>query len=260
MAEVVKQARRGSALVLTIDRPEAGNSLSAEVSQAFLDIFDEIEGDTALRAVIVTGAGDRFFCTGGDVKRYAELETEDELREIMRLARAVFRRFEALHVPVIAAVNGYAIGGGMELLLASDLRVAAPTAQISSPQVRLGIITGWAGYERLVRDIGFARAMQVVTTGERFSAEEAYRLGIVNAVAPDADVVGAAMRFVESFEKAGPLALAAAKQVIHKAAKGPLEEAEQLAADSFVDLWFTEDHREAEAAFAEKRDPKFRGK
>jgi len=110
--EVVKQERRGNALVLTIDRPEAGNSLSAEVSQAFLDILDEIEGDTSLRAIIITGAGDRFFCTGGDVKRYAQLTTKDELREVMRLARTVFRRFETLNVPVIAAVNGLAIGGG----------------------------------------------------------------------------------------------------------------------------------------------------
>ena len=180
MAEIVKQERRGSALLLTIDRPEAGNSLRAEVSQAFLDILDGIEGDISLRAIIVTGAGDRFFCTGGDVKRYALLETKDELREIMRLARTVFHRFATLPVPVSAAINGLAIGGGAEIVLASDIRVAAPHAQISMPQVRLGIVTGWAGDERLVRDIGFTRAMEVVTTGERFDAEEALRLSISN--------------------------------------------------------------------------------
>ena len=260
MAEIIKQERRGSALILTIDRPEAGNSLSAEVSEAFLDILDTVENDMDLRAVIVTGAGDQFFCTGGDVKRYAQLTTKDELREVMRLARTVFRRFEALHVPVIAAINGLAIGGGTEILLATDLRVMSPTAQISMPQVRLGIITGWEGYERLVRDIGFSRAMQVVTTGERFDAEEAYRLGIVNKIAKDADVIGAAMQFVESFDKAAPLALGRAKRVIHKAASGLADEAHDLAADTFVDLWFTEDHREAEKAFAEKRGPVFKGK
>ena len=258
--EVVKQERRGNALILTIDRPEAGNSLSAEVSQAFLDILDGIEGDTSLRAIIITGAGDRFFCTGGDVKRYAQLTTKDELREVMRLARTVFRRFETLNVPVIAAVNGLAIGGGTEILLATDLRVVAPHAEISMPQVRLGIITGWEGYERLVRDIGFNRAMQVVTTGERFDAAEAYRLGLINKIAEDADVVGAAMQFVESFDKAAPLALGRAKRVIHKAASGPADKAHGLAADTFVDLWFTEDHREAERAFAEKRKPVFKGK
>ena len=220
--EVVKQERRGNALVLTyIDRPEAGNSLSAEVSQAFLDILDGIEGDTNLRAIIITGAGDRLFCTGGDVAGHAQLTTKDELREVMRLARTVFRRFEALHVnPVIAAVNGLAIGGGTEILLATDLRVVAPHAEISMPQVRLGIITGWEGYERLVRDIGFNRAMQVVTTGERFDGVlQAYRLGLINKIAEDADVVGAKeMQFVESFDKAAPLALGRAKRVIHKAA------------------------------------------
>lgn len=260
LAEIVRQERRGSALILTIDRPEAGNSLSAEVSQAFLDSLDGIEGDTSLRAVIVTGAGERFFCAGGDVKRYALLETKDELREVMRLARTVFRRFEALHVPVIAAINGLVIGGGAEILLASDIRVAAPHVEISMPQVRLGIVTGWEGYERLVRDIGFTRAMEVVTTGERFSAEEALRLGIINRVAEDKDVVSAAMSYVESFDKAAPLALAAAKRIIHTAVKGSPEEAEQVAADAFVDLWFTEDHREAEKAFAEKRTPSFKGK
>ena len=260
MSEVLKQVRLGNALVLTIDRPKAGNSLSGEVSQAFLNALDKIEGDHSLRAVIVTGEGKRFFCTGGDVKRYAELKTKDELREIMRLARTVFRRFETLHVPVIAAVNGLAIGGGTEILLATDLRVAAPHAEISMPQVRLGIITGWEGYERLVRDIGFSRAMQIVTTGERFSAEDAYRLGLINKISADGDVIDTAMQFVDSFDKAAPLALGRAKRVIHTAARGPSDEAHDLAADTFVDLWFTEDHREAEKAFAEKRSPVFKGK
>ena len=260
MAEVIKQERRGSALILTIDRPEAGNSLSADVFESFIDILDRSEGDTSLRAVIITGAGDRFFCTGGDVKRYALLETRDELREVMSLARSAFNRFESFPAPIIAAINGYAIGGGFEMLLATDLRIAAPTAKISMPQVRLGIISGWEGYERLVRDIGFTRAMQVATTGERYSAEEALRLGIINAIAEDGDVVGAAMKFVAEIEKAGPLALAVAKAVIHKSAKGPPDEAETLAIERYVDLWFTEDHREAEAAFAEKRAPAFKGR
>jgi methylglutaconyl-CoA hydratase len=257
---VVHQERRGSALILTIDRPDAGNSLSTEVCQAFIDILNDAEGDTSLRAVIITGAGDRFFCTGGDVKKLAQLETKDELRDVMRLARAAFTRFETFPVPVIAAINGYAIGGGIEMLLATDMRIAAPHAQISMSQVRLNIISGWEGYERLVRDIGFNRAMQVATTGERFSAEEALCLGIINAIAEDADVVGAAMTYVAAFDKAGPLALAAAKAVIHKTAKGPAEEAKALAYDRYIDLWFTEDHREAEAAFKEKRQPAFKGK
>ena len=191
MAEVVKQERRGSALILTIDRPEAGNSLSTEVFESFIEILDSAEGDASLRAIIITDAGDRFFCTGGDVKRYALLETRDELREVMSLARSAFKRFESFPAPIIAAINGYAIGGGFEMLLATDLRIAAPTAKIGMPQVRLGIISGWEGYERMVHDIGFTRAMQVATTGEPYSAEEALRLGIVNAIAVDGDVVGA---------------------------------------------------------------------
>ena len=111
MAEVVRQERRGSALILTIDRPEAGNSLSADVLESFIEILDRAEGDAGLRAIIVTGAGDRFFCTGGDVKRYALLETRDELREVMSLARSAFKRFESFPAPIIAAINGYGRGG-----------------------------------------------------------------------------------------------------------------------------------------------------
>lgn len=260
LAEVVTQERRGSALVLTINRPQAGNSMSAEVSQAFLDILDGIEGDTTLRAIIVTGAGDRFFCTGGDVKRYALIETKDQLRDMMRLASTVFKRFEALPVPVIAAINGYAIGGGVELLLGADIRVAAAHAEIGLPQIRLGIITAWGGYERLVRDVGYSRAMEIVMMGERVSAAEAKRLGLINAVAEDGDAVGAALEMAAKFDKAAPMALAGAKRVLLGAATLPPEEAEELAIETVVELWFTDDHREAEKAFAEKRDPVFKGK
>ena len=234
--------------------------MSAEVSQAFLDILDEIEGDSSLRAVIVTGVGKRFFCTGGDVKRYALIETKDQLRDMMQLASTVFKRFEALPVPVIAAINGYAIGGGVELLLGADIRIAAAHAEIGLPQIRLGIITAWGGYERLVRDVGYSRAMEIVMIGERISAAEAMRLGLINAVAEDGDAVAAALEMAAKFDKAAPLALAGAKRVLRAAATQPPDEAESLAVETVVDLWFTEDHREAEAAFGEKREPVFKGK
>ena len=260
LADIVKQERRGNALLLTINRPEAGNSMSADVSQAFLDILDGIEGDSSLRAVIVTGAGERFFCTGGDVKRYALIETKDQLRDMMLLASTVFKRFEALPVPVIAAINGYAIGGGVELLLGADLRIAAAHAEIGLPQIRLGIITAWGGYERLVRDVGYSRAMEIVMIGDRVSAADAMRLGLINAVAEDGDAVAAALDMAAKFDKAAPLALAGAKRVLHTAATRPPAEAEALAVETAVELWFTGDHREAEKAFAEKRDPTFKGK
>lgn len=260
LADIVKRERRGNALLLTIDRPEAGNSMSAEVSQAFLSILDGIEDDTTLRAVVITGAGKRFFCAGGDVKRYALIETKDQLRDMMRLASTVFRRFEALPIPVIAAINGSAIGGGVELLLGADIRIAAAHAEIGLPQIRLGIITAWGGYERLVRDVGYSRAMEIVMIGERISAADAMRLGLVNAVAEDGDAVAAALEMAAKFDKAAPLALAGAKRVLLAAATQPPDKAESLAAETVVDLWFTEDHREAEKAFAEKRDPTFKGK
>lgn len=254
------QSRRvGTAQVLTIDREDAGNALSLEVADAFIAALDDLAGASGVRSVIITGAGDRFFCTGGDVKRYRALTTPRELERVIGRTRAVLERLETLQLPVITAVNGYALGGGVELVLASDIRLAAAHATFALPQVRLGITTGWNGVERLVRDIGFSRALRMVTTGERISAGDAVRLGIVNEEIAGRPVLEAALELSESLAEAAPLAVAAAKRVAHAAARLPLDEAKKLGDEVFAELWFTTDHREAEAAFAEKRKPVFRG-
>jgi enoyl-CoA hydratase/carnithine racemase len=256
---MLRSERIGTSQLLTIDREGAGNALSLEVADGFMAALDALEGDTTIRSVIITGAGDRFFCTGGDVKRYRALTTPEELERVIGRTRAVLERLEMLPLPVIAAVNGYALGGGMELVLASDIRLAARHATFALPQVRLGIITGWNGIERLVRDIGFSRALRMVTTGERISAGDAVRLGIVNEEIRNEPVIDAALALANSLVATAPLAVAAAKRVAHAAARLPLAEAKTLGDLTFAELWFTGDHREAEAAFAEKREPVFRG-
>ena len=258
--EVLRIERIDATVLLTIDRPQAGNSISTEVTAALEAAISEISGDTTLRAVVITGAGEKFFSSGGDIKQYRALATRDELESAFARPRDLLDRIEALPVPVLAAVNGYALGGGAELMLACDIRIAAAHASIGFPYVRLGLMPGWHGTERLARDLGYAGAMRLLATGEPVSATEAYRLGLVNEVAENVPVVRAALELAESWRDAAPLALAACKRALAGAFHLSRAEARSLAEDLFADLWLTEDHREAEAAFAQKRKPVFKGR
>ena len=260
MTEPLRAERIGAAEVLTIDRPAAGNAMNAGLADAFEAALDRLEGDTDLRAVIVTGAGDKFFCAGGDLKQYRDLTTRAELDAVFIRTRRMLDRFEALPVPVIAAINGYALGGGGELMLATDIRLAASHAKIGFPQVRLGIITGWHGIERLVRSVGYPVAMRLAATGEPVTAAEAARIGLINEAVEDRPVLDAALEIVEGLAKAAPLALAATKRIVRAAYDLPPAEARRRSIETFADLWFSADHREAEAAFAEKRPPVFLGR
>lgn len=259
-SEVLGVERHGGAALLTIDRPHAGNSISAEVTTALGAAIDALEGDGDLVAIVITGAGDKFFSSGGDIKQYRELVTREQLRAAFERPRRLLDRLEALPVPVIAAVNGIAMGGGAELMLACDVRFAAPAASIGFPYVRLGLIPGWHGAERLVRACGYAGAMHLLTTGDAVDAEEALRLGLVNRVCRDGPVVEAALALAEKLAGSAPLSLAATKRVLLASRHLPRDEARRLAEDDFADLWLSEDHREAEAAFAAKRRPVFKGK
>jgi enoyl-CoA hydratase/carnithine racemase len=251
--------RRGGAALLTIDRPHAGNSISADVTAALETAVDALEQERDLVAIVITGEGDKFFSSGGDIKQYRELVTREQLQSAFARPRRLLDRLEALPVPVIAAVNGIALGGGAELMLACDVRFAAPAASIGFPYVRLGLTPGWHGAERLTRAIGYANAMHLLTTGEPVDAAEPLRLGLVNRVCDDS-VVEAALALVEKLAEAAPLSLAATKRVLLASSHLPREEARRIAEDDFADLWLSEDHREAEAAFAAKRRPVFKGK
>lgn len=258
-SEVLTIERRGAAALLTIDRPHAGNSISAEVTVALDGALDTLEQDGDLVAIVITGAGDKFFSSGGDIKQYRELVTREQLQSAFARPRRLLDRMEALPVPVIAAINGIALGGGAELTLACDIRLAVATASIGFPYVRLGLTPGWHGAERLTRAIGYTNAMHLITTGEPVDAGEALRLGLVNRVC-DGPVVEAALALAEKLAAAAPLSLAATKRVLLASSHLPRDEARRLAEDDFADLWLSEDHREAEAAFAAKRRPVFKGK
>lgn len=257
--DVLRVERKGAALLLTITREHAGNSMSREVTAAIESAIASIEGDASLRAIIVTGSGTKFFCSGGDIKQYRDLETRERLGEVFARPRNLLDHLETLPVPVIAAVNGYALGGGAELMLACDIRFAAPQAKIGFPYVKLSLIPGWHGIDRLSRNCGYGTAMHLLTTGEPVSATEAKRLGLINEVVTEGSVVDAALKLSGRLEVAAPLSLAATKRVLTSAYTQPRDASRKLAEQTFADLWMSDDHREAEAAFAEKRPPKFRG-
>ncbi len=258
-SEVLKCERRGAAQVITITREHAGNSISREVTEAFEQAIAPLEHDSTLRAVIVTGMGDRFFCSGGDIKQYRDLKTREQLNKAFARPRKLLDHLESLPVPVIAAVNGYALGGGAELMLACDIRLASPEAKIGFPYVKLSLIPGWHGIERLAQSCGYGVAMHLLTSGEPVSATEARRLGLINEVVSEGPVLDAALSFSQRLESAAPLSLAATKRVLRSAFSDSREAGRRLAEETFADLWMSKDHREAEAAFAEKRKPKFTG-
>ena len=259
-SEVLRVERRGAAALLTIDRPHAGNSISAEVTVALDEAVTSLEQESDLSAIVITGAGDKFFSSGGDIKQYRELVTREQLKSAFERPRRLLDRLESLPLPVIAAVNGIAMGGGAELMLACDVRLASATASIGFPYVRLSLIPGWHGVERLSRSCGYANALHLLATGEPVDAKEALRLGLVNRLCDDGPVVDAALALAEKLAEAAPLSLAAIKRVLLGAYHLPRDQARRLAEDDFADLWLSEDHREAEAAFADKRRPVFKGK
>ncbi len=259
-SEVLRVERRGAAALLTIDRAHAGNAISAEVTAALDEAVTSLEQESDLSAIVITGAGDKFFSSGGDIKQYRTLTTREQLQSAFQRPRRLLDRLESLPLPVIAAVNGIAMGGGAELMLACDMRIASTTASIGFPYVRLSLIPGWHGVERLIRACGYANAMHLLATGDPVSATEAQRLGLINRICDDEPVVDAALALAEKLAEAAPLSLAAIKRVLHGTYHLPRDQARRLAEDDFADLWLSEDHREAEAAFADKRRPVFKGK
>ena len=258
-SEVVSTEWVGPAMVVTIEREASGNAISREVVAGLTECVREAETADALAALVITGRGEKFFAAGGDLKQYRKIGTRDELASAFAGPRALMDAIEALPVPVVAAINGYALGGGAELALAADVRLASENARIGFPYVKLGLIAGWDGMERLARCCGYGHAMHLLLTGEPVDAGRAERIGLVSEVV-SGDVQDAALAYAERFAEYAPLALHATKSMLRRAFAAPAAEARAEARAWFADLWVSEDHREAEAAFVEKRRPQFRGR
>lgn len=260
MAETkVRVAREGQVGRLTLDRPERLNAFDAEMLDQFVAAAEAVRDDRGLRVAVVTGAGERSFCAGADISEFRGKSVEDAYRLIGKVHRAL-NALEAAPVPVIAAINGLALGGGTEIALACDLRIAVASAQFGLPEITLGIFPGGGGTQRLPRLIGESRARELVLTGRRITADEALGIGFVHRVVPEADLEAAVDETVESMLAKPPLALAAVKRVMRHGADMSLAAALELELRSFASLFDSADVEEGAAAFAERRSPRFEGR
>jgi enoyl-CoA hydratase len=243
---------------LTVNRPDKLNALNdltiAELGQA----VEEVRQRDDVGGAILTGAGNKAFVAGADI---AELATQGPLegRERARRGQGVLRRIETSPKPFIAAVNGFALGGGCELAMACHLRIAAENAKFGQPEVKLGIGPGYGGSQRLPRLVGQGRALELILTAEMIDAREAYRIGLVNAVVPATDLLRAATEMLRKILANGPVAVAMSIEAVVRGVELPLEEALLLEADQFGLLASTDDMREGMRAFLEKRPPRFTG-
>jgi enoyl-CoA hydratase len=243
---------------VTVNRPDTLNALNAKAKQELADVFRSLATDQSIDVVIVTGAGDKAFVAGTDIRELQSLN-RDTAAAFAAGGQEVFDLIEGLGKPVIAAVNGFALGGGCELALACHLRIAADTAKFGQPEVNLGVIPGYGGTQRLPRTIGRARAMEMILTGGMIDAAEALRIGLVNAVVPKGEVLKAARTMAATIASKAQPAVRLAVKAVNLTDGTALADGLQREAELFGDACSTDDFREGVAAFLEKRKPSFRG-
>jgi enoyl-CoA hydratase len=243
---------------LTVNRPDKLNALNSDIMGELGAAIDELRSRDDVGGVILTGAG-RAFIAGADISELASQSPLDARRRAMR-GQDVFRQFELSPKPVIAAVNGFALGGGCELAMACHVRLAADTAKFGQPEVKLGLCPGYGGTQRLPRLVGTGRALQLLLTGEIIDAAEAYRIGLVNRVVPAAELIGAATELLKQMLANAPLAIAACLDSVARGLDSTLDDGLALEALHFGLLASTEDMGEGTRAFLDKRPPSFRGR
>lgn len=244
---------------ITINRPEALNALSSQVLQDLNEVLDTVEASQDIRVVIVTGAGEKSFVAGADIKEMDKM-TPTEAFEYMTYANNTFSKLANLRQPSIAAINGYALGGGMELALSTDLRLGHEKILLGFPEVTLGIIPGFAGTQRMSRLIGASKTKELILTARNVKAEEALALGIINQLVPVDSLLDEAEKLAKSILKNAPLAVEKAKHVINVGVELPLQHAIRLETEAEALLFSTEDKAEGMGAFVEKRKAVFNRK
>lgn len=256
---IVKTVQDGVAIV-TLNRPDAMNSIDPESNEQLLAIWDEVSSDEGIRVLVLTGAGERAFCTGADLKKTMP-PADSAARQVFR-AGTRHSNFGTLQTdkPVIAAINGYALGGGLELALLADIRICSDNAQFGLPEVRVGSIPGAGGTQRLIRAVGQSDAMWMLLTGERIDANEALRIGLVSKVVPLPALQETAINLARAMAANAPLAMTAAKRLAMTGRELPLAGGLELERQAFGVLRDSEDRLEGRRAFADKRAPVFRGR
>jgi enoyl-CoA hydratase/carnithine racemase len=256
LAELVESSRDGGVALLRLNRPEARNALSPEMMEQLAAELERLDPDPEVRCVVIAGS-EKVFAAGADIKAMSERSFAETLRHP---AASFWRRLAAIKTPMIAAVSGYALGGGCELALACDMIVAADGATFGQPEINLGIIPGGGGTQRLARVLGKQRAMELVLTGRRFGAAEGQAMGLVNKVVPDDHWLEEAMALAATVAKQPPIAVRLAKQAVLVAEETALSPGIENERRLYELAMATEDRVEGMTAFLEKREPKFEGK
>src|SRR4051812_2962527 len=256
--ETLLLEKRDRVAIITINRPEKRNALNIKTREEGAALLEELRNDSSVGVVVFTGAGDKAFIAGADIAEFAG-RTAITQREVM-LGRSLFTAIDGFPKPVIAMVNGYCLGGGCELALACDLRIASETASFGQPEINLGIIPGGGGTQRLTRLVGEGKAMELILTGDIIDARTAFNLGLVNMVVPAADLEAKTMEIANRISEKSPIALRMAKEAVRAASRSNLDEGLRREVDLFALCFSSEDKDEGVTAFLEKRKPVFKGK
>ena len=258
-ANVLFETDTAGIAVVTINRPDKLNALSGAVIAELREAFERIQNDSAIRAAIVTGAGEKAFVAGADISELASYSPV-EMRAAARRGQEAFRLLETASKPSVAAINGFALGGGLELAMACTVRFASENARLGQPEVKLGLIPGYGGSQRLPRLVGRGRALELLLAGDPIPAAEAHRIGLVNAVVPQAELLNYSRAWLGKVLANAPVAVALAMETVDVGLDVGLEEGLRLEAASFGLCAATQDCREGTRAFLEKRKPVFAGK
>ncbi|HEX8073151.1 MAG TPA: enoyl-CoA hydratase-related protein [Pyrinomonadaceae bacterium] len=256
--ETLLVERRDRVALVTINRPEKRNALNIKTREEGAAALEELRADDSVRVVVFTGAGDKAFVAGADIAEFAD-RTAVTQRDVMT-GRSLFTAVDTFPKPVIAMVNGFCLGGGCELALSCDLRVASERATFGQPEINLGIIPGGGGTQRLTRLVGEGKAMELILTGELINAQTAYALGLVNMVVPHEELEAKTMELAGRIAEKSPVALRLAKEAVKTAARALLDEGLRREIDLFALCFSSADKDEGVRAFLEKRKPEFKGR
>lgn len=256
--EKVVVDKKESIAVITVNNPPV-NTLNAQVIEELEQALDELHRDKQILVTILTGAGEKAFVAGADISQFPSLDREGGIA-LSRKGQMVFQNIADFRCPVICAINGFALGGGLELALACDIRVVADNAKLGVPEITLGIIPGYGGTQRLSRILPMGKAKEMVFSGEMIDASSAYNIGLADKLVSTGKALEEAMNLANIIASRGPLALQVAKKVMNNGFEMPLADALKMESEGFGDLCETEDKNEGAQAFIEKRAPKFQGK
>jgi enoyl-CoA hydratase len=256
--ETIRFEETGGIAVLTLNRPEALNALNAQLLEELSHAIEAIDRHSSIRALLLTGSGEKAFVAGADIKEIADLTPEKAMRFAER-GQKIFRRLEILKVPVIAAVNGFALGGGCELAMSCDFIYASTNARFGLPEVSLGIMPGFGGTQRAARFVGWARAKEMIMTGRHYNAQEALAIGLVNAVCEPSELLKMATATATMIATRAPMAVARSKEAVNRGYDLSIDEGMEVERELFSELFRTQDQKEGTRAFVEKRKPQFKG-